>query len=83
MGMQAFASYLELHNTYGMTTAEATAMKLTAQRWHAATSKVGAGRRQDVKASETLILKDIEPKIATALREGQQPQTPSRYWMIP
>ena len=48
MGMQAFASYLELHPTHGMSPAEATAMKLTAQRWHASTSKVGAGRRQDV-----------------------------------
>ena len=40
MGMQAFASYLELHPTHGMTPAEATAMKRTAQRWHASTSKV-------------------------------------------
>ena len=45
MGMQAFASNLELHTSYDMTVDEATAMKRTAQRWHASTSKLGAGRR--------------------------------------
>ena len=45
-------------------------MKRTAQRWHASTSKRGVGRRQDEKASETLILKEIEPKITIALQEG-------------
>ena len=70
MGMQAFASCHGWGVIPNMTPADATAMKLTAQRWHASTSKVGAGRRQDVKASETLILQDIEPKINAALEEG-------------
>ena len=67
-GMISFCTYLLLNlDTYNMTKLEVDTMKTTTSRWLSSFSKLGNERRQDVRTSESMILKKIDPQIKDVL----------------
>ena len=67
-GMISFSTYLLLNlDNYNMTKLEVDTMKTTTSRWLSAFSKLGHERWQDVRTSESLILKKIDPQIKDVL----------------